>query len=204
MTMGLNINNSNNRFSIIRMNGIYFAIFFILLYVIILNVFIYSEYYYHKDPFGRKGLKGVSPIEISDYHWYGPSWRTCVVFFIHRGVYAPHLFIPLIVYLFAYMRLQRRPLTLKQFLKTDIFLWLFFFYLFIAPHLTMSNIYRFYIIPDLILNPIALIFMILFRFRQYKKYGIIKNGINLSKIKEVLSIKQQKFLNFASRFRHTQ
>ena len=43
----------------------------------------------------------------------------------------------------------------------------------------------------------------MFEGRLIKKYGIIKNGINLSKITEVMSLKQQKFLNFASRFRHT-
>ena len=199
--MGLNINNTNNRFSIIRMNGAYCAFIFFMLYIICLNNFVYKDYYYAKDPCGRKGLKNVSPIDISDYHWYGPSWRRCALYFLHSFGSAADVFINLIMYIIAYVRLQRRPLTLKHFLMTDIFLWLLFCFIFIV-NLIDSPRDHVLPVPALILHPIALVFMILFRFRQYKKYGIIKNGINLSKIKEVLSIKQQKFLNFASRFRH--
>ena len=201
--MGLNINNSNNSLSIIRMNGRYCAIIFIVHYIICLNVFIYDDYFYNKSPYHREGLRGVSPIDISDYHKYGPNFRRCCFFFLYSYESALDVFINFIVDIIAYVRMQRRSLSLKQFLKTDIFVWLLDFFIYILIPLAMMP-YRYYVIPVLILNPITMFFLILFRLRQYQKYGIIKNNINLYKITEFLSIKQLKLLNFASRFRRTE
>ena len=78
--MGLNINNSNNRLSIFRMNGIYCAIIFIVHYIICLNGFIYMEYDENKHHYDEC-LWRRYPIDFSDYHKYGPSFRECVFFF---------------------------------------------------------------------------------------------------------------------------
>ena len=202
MTMGLNINKSNNTLSIIRMNGRYCAIIFIVHYIICLNLFIYKYYDEDKHHYDEC-LWRRYPIDFSDYHKYGPSLRTCI-FFLFDDDYANWvlLFVPLVVAIIAYVRMQRRPLTLKQFLKTDMFVWLFFSFIFIYKAFTYTSNYINYVINDRILHPILLILMIWFRYRQYKKYGIIRNWINFSKIKEVLCLK--KILKFASRFRHTQ
>ena len=182
--MGLCINNSNNRLSIIRMNGTYCAVIFVMLYIINLNVFIYNDYFHHKSHRIEDGLRGVSPIDISDYHLYGPSWRRCALFFFHSPYSAYNIFMNLTVDIIAYIRMRRRPLTLKQFLKTDIFVW-FLFLCYINTNATPI----YYVVPPPILYSILLVFLIMIRLRQYKKYGIIRNWINFSKIKEMLCIK---------------
>ena len=194
--MGLCINNSNNRLSIVRMNGTYCAVIFVMLYIINLNVFIYNDYFYHKSHRIEDGLRGVSPIDISDYHLYGPSWRRCALFFLHSPCCAYNIFMNLTVDIIAYIRMCRKPLILKQFLKTDIFVW-FLFLCYIHPYATPI----YYVVPPRILYSIALVFLIMIRLRQYKKYGIIRNWINFSKVKEMLCIKK---LDFASRFRRTE
>ena len=199
MTMGLNINNSNNNLSIIRMNGRYCAIIFIVHYIICLNLFIYKYYDDTKHGFDSVPYRTI-PIDFSDYHRYGPSFRTCI-FFLFDDAYANWvlLFLPLVVAIIAYVRIRRRPLTLKQFLKTDMFVWSFFSFIFIYKAFTSSSYYITYVINDRILNPILLIIMILFRYWQYKKYGIIKNGI-LSSTREMLYVIQQKIYNLVMRF----
>ena len=213
--MGLNINNSNNRLSIFRMNGIYCAIIFIVHYIICLNGFIYMEYDENKHHYDEC-LWRRYPIDFSDYHKYGPSFRECVFFFTDPDTNLVEViiyFLPFVVAYVAYVRMRRRPLTLKQFLKTDIFVWSFFSFIFIyIPfsnyYIPFSTFYRYYsstridcVIRMHILNPILLILMIWFRYRQYKKYGVIKNGI-LSSTREMLYVIQQKVYNLVIRFNH--
>ena len=200
--MGLNINNSNNRLSIFRMNGIYCAIIFIVHYIICLNLFINNYYYNEKQLRSGFGVYRTNPIDISDFHKYGPSFRKCISF-LFDDAYANWvlLFLPLVVAIIAYVRMRRRPLTLKQFLKTDIFVWSFFSFMFIYKVFTSSSYYITYVINDRILNPILLFLMILFRYWQYKKYGVIKNGI-LSSTREMLYVIQQKVYNLVIRFNH--
>ena len=201
--MGLNINNSNNRLSIFRMNGIYCAIIFIVHYIICLNGFIYMEYDENKHHYDEC-LWRRYPIDFSDYHKYGPSFRECVFFFTDPDTNLVEViiyFLPFVVAYVAYVRMRRRPLTLKQFLKTDMFVWSFFSFIFIYKAFTSSSYYITYVINDRILNPILLIIMILFRYWQYKKYGIIKNGI-LSSTREMLYVIQQKVYNLVIRFNH--
>ena len=145
--MGLNINKSNNTLSIIRMNGRYCAIIFIVHYIICLNLFIYKYYDEDKHHYDEC-LWRRYPIDFSDYHKYGPSLRTCI-FFLFDDDYANWvlLFVPLVVAIIAYVRMQRRPLTLKQFLKTDMFVWLFFSFIFICvkTKLIMDEILFFFV-----------------------------------------------------------
>ena len=186
------------------MNGRYCAIIFIVHYIICLNLFINNYYYNEKQLRSSFGVYRTNPIDISDFHKYGPSFRKCISF-LFDDEYANWvvLFAPLVEAIIAYVRMRRRPLILKQFLKTDMFVWSFFSFMFIYKAFTSSSYYITYVINDRFLNPILLILMIWFRYRQYKKYGVIKNGIFFSIIHEMMCIKQ-KTLNFASRFRRTE